>query len=202
MKYNFDKLDKTKKYALYFVPENVKFLSAHWFIQRKAKQTLKKYKIDDLKEGIATHSAMLVWLEAHFYKNDYYSSQWWIYESHFKTGVVRYPARKIDTESDIYAYEEDFRLEQMNDLLGRPYGKLDMLGFANEYLGIKNSRWHKLDRGEFCTEYLIKCLTLDGYKKYMLFYDPEGKIKLKTYQYEPVMQQNYALQSGKEIIKL
>ena len=192
MKYNFDLLDKKKEYALYFVPSKVKIFSAHWFIQLKAKQTIKKYKLEGIKDDIATHSAMLIWLE-----ND-----WWIYESHIKAGVTKYPASLIQTESYICAYQEDLIIERMNAMIGRSYGKLDMLGFANEYLGVKNSNWHKLDCGEFCTEYFLKCLTEDGFLNYMLFYDSTINSKLKAYQYEPVMQQYYAIKSGKEIIKL
>lgn len=212
--FDFNKLDKSKMYAAYFVPKNVKIFSAHFAIQLKAKQTVKKFKLKKeafyykqkmpssigeflvpIEQDYATHSAMFVWLEAHEYKGKWYESQWWIFESHIQTGVVRYPASEIQTESDIYAYVEDLDLKVMNDLIGTEYGKYDMLGFFNEFIFpfLKKSRWHDVDDkigGLFCTEYVFKCLV----KKLKNIF---GEVIP-----EPVMQQYLANISGKEIIKL
>lgn len=211
--FNFNKLDKTEMYAAYFVPRNVKIFSAHFAIQLKAKQTVKKFKLEsrflhyakipgyfypgqrfDPPQDYATHSAMFVWLKAHEYKGKWYESQWWIFESHIHTGVTRYPVSEIQTDSDIYCYKEDLDLKVMNDLVGTEYGKFDMIGFTNEFLfpWIKKSRWHALDKGLFCTEYVEKCMK--DYSEWVKVFGETAR--------EPVIQQFLANRSGKQIIKL
>ena len=169
MQFNINFLDKNKTYSgLVFQKEaNLFKHRPSFFIQisggKVARELGYKYKLSE----IPSHSFMLV----------YEDFDWWVYESHFKTGVHR---EKLwvwaynEVGSYIEVFEDELFLSGCKRYIGREYGTMDIAAFAVEFFKNKPSLIRELDHGLFCTEYVSLCQEkpmLDLFKKLKNYYE-------------------------------
>ena len=190
-KINANFLDKNKQYGVFCVSRSKS--PTIWAIRAKAKQSIKILGYDKSvfdKYGIATHSAICI----------YENFEWWIYESHYETGVQKVKLKEWhDTKgSNCYFHEDEFNVDVMHALTGREYGKVDMIGFFNEYLirflnTSYSSKFHNFDNGFFCTEYYSFCCKKGAFENILGF---------KAYHnQEPCMHQHWAIKN-KNVFKI
>jgi len=198
-------LDKNKTYGYYtctdagkhnifqkFVSKRIQSHSRHVLEEEYKKLNQNsKYKYNICNSDVAVHAGFC----RYEYDEKEKRSDWWFYESHYDTkGVKRKDCVEfihcngVDMhDTHVYFFEDEFDFEFANELVGTPYGTIDLFrmaldDYANAIFGIPiNRKWVlKPDSGLWCSEYYALCQVDKSILKY--FELEQYKIKVSHIQ--------------------
>jgi hypothetical protein len=147
--FNLELLDKNKMYSGVSYNDDSVIFSPAYLIKLSGWKVLQDYKYLNIKfEDIPTHSFALV----------YRDFDWWVYESHIKTGVHKIKAWVwLYDVSRFELFEDELDIKKLKEKIGCGYGTIDIGAFFVDFIKSKPSWIHKLDHGLFCTEYIGLC---------------------------------------------